>query len=90
MSTKPKIALTVRILLVLAVIVIGILAGLYFFLPDYLEARVIPQLLAKTGITDFAFKVRHIGIYGADLGALRIGSEQKPALVIQSVQVLIE
>ena len=87
MSTKPKITLTVCILLVLAVIAVGIWAGLYFFLPPYLEAKVIPQLLAKTGITDFAFKIRHIGIYSADLGALRIGPEQKPALLIQSAQI---
>jgi hypothetical protein len=87
MSSKRKIALSVRILLVLAVFVVGIWAGLHFFLPPYLESKVIPQLLAETGITDFAFKVRHLGIFGADLGTLRIGSEQKPALVIQSVQV---
>ena len=87
MSLKRKIALTVRILLVLVVFVVALWAGLYFFLPHYLESRIIPQLLAKSGITDFAFNVRHIGIYGADLGALRIGPEQKPALLIRSVQI---
>jgi hypothetical protein len=87
MSLKPKIALTMRILLVLAVFVAGLWAGLYFFLPHYLESRIIPLLVAKTGIEDFAFNVRHIGIYGADLGALRIGPEQKPALLIRSAQI---
>ncbi len=76
-----------RILLVLAVFVAGLWAGLYFFLPHYLESRIIPLLVAKTGIEDFAFNVRHIGIYGADLGALRIGPEQKPALLIRSAQI---
>ena len=87
MSSKRKIAFSVRIIFVLAVFVVGLWAGLYFFLPRYLETRIIPQLVAKTGIADFAFKVRHIGIYGADLGALRIGPEQKPALLIQSAQI---
>jgi len=87
MSLKRKIALTVRILLVLTVLMVGLGAGLYLFLPHYLESRIIPQLVAETGIADFAFKVRHIGIYGADLGALRIGPEQKPALLIRSVQI---
>jgi hypothetical protein len=87
MSLKRKIALFVRILLVLVVFGVALWAGLYFFLPHYLESRIIPQLLAKSGITDFAFKFRHIGIYGADLGALRIGPEQKPALLIRSVQI---
>ncbi len=87
MSSKRKIALTVRILLVLAVFVVGLWVGLYFFLPRYLESRVIPQLVAETGIADFALKVRHIGIFGADLGTLRIGPEQKPALLIRSAQI---
>jgi hypothetical protein len=87
MSSKRKIALSVRILFVLAVFVVGLWAGLYFFLPRYLESRVIPRLMTETGIADFAIKVRHIGIYGADLGALRIGPEQKPALLIRSAQI---
>ena len=87
MSLKRKISLTVRILLVLAVFVAGLWAGLYLFLPHYLESRIIPQLVAETGIADFAFNVRHIGIYGTDLGALRIGPEQKPALLIRSAQI---
>ena len=64
MSLKPKIALTVRILLVLTVFVVGLGVGFYYFLPRYLESRIIPQLVTETGISDFAFKVRHIGIYG--------------------------
>ena len=87
MSSKRKIALTVRILILLTVLVIGLSAGLYFYLPHYLESRIIPQLVAETGIADFAFKVRHIGIFGADLGPLRIGPEQNPALLIRSAQI---
>ena len=87
MSLKPKIALTVRILLVLTVFVVGLGAGFYYFLPRYLESRIIPQLLTETGIADFAVNVRHIGVYGADLGALRIGPEQTPALLIRSAQI---
>jgi hypothetical protein len=87
MSLKPKIALSVRIFLVLAMLVVGLGAGFYYFLPRYLESRIIPQLVTETGIADFAFNVRHIGIYGADLGALRIGPEQTPALLIRSAQI---
>jgi len=87
MSLKPKIALTVRILLVLTVFVVGLGVGFYYFLPRYLESRIIPQLVSETGIADFAFNVRHIGVYGADLGALRIGPEQTPALLIRSAQI---
>ncbi|MGD2014660.1 MAG: YdbH domain-containing protein [Desulfobacterales bacterium] len=87
MPSNRKKTLTVRILLVLAVLLVGLAAGLYFFLPHYLESRVIPQLLAETGFSNFAFKVRHLGIYGTELGALRIGSEKKPALIVRSVHI---
>ncbi len=87
MSSIRKIALTFRILLVLAVIVVGLAAGIYFFLPRYLESRVIPRLLSDVGFSDFAIKVRHIGIYGAEMGVLRVGPEQNPALTVRSVHI---
>ncbi len=87
MPSNRKITLTVRILLVLAVLLVGLGAGLYFFLPHYLESRVIPQLLAETGFSNFAFNVRHLGIYGTELGVLRIGPEQNPSLIVQSVHI---
>ena len=87
MSSKRNIAITIRILFLLAVVVIGLGAALYFYLPHYLESRIIPQLVAEAGIKDFSFSVRNIGLFGADLGVLRIGPDRNPALVIQSVQV---
>jgi hypothetical protein len=87
MSPKPKIYLTLRILFLLFLLVIGLLAGLYFYLPHYLESRILPQFIAKAGIADFNFSVRNIGLFGADLGVLRIGSGRNPAMVIRSVQV---
>ena len=87
MSSNRKITLTVRILLVLTVIVVGLGAGLYFFLPHYLESRVIPQLLAETGFSKSAFKIRHLGIYGTELGGLRIGPEQYPSLIVRSLHI---
>ena len=87
MSSKRKIILVVRLLLLLVVVVIGLGFGLYLYLPHYLESRVIRLLVAETGISDFAFKIRHIGISGADMGVLRIGPEQNPALTIRSAQI---
>jgi len=87
MPSNRKITLTVRILLVLAVLLVGLGAGLYFFLPHYLESRVIPYLLAETGISNFAFNVRHLGIYGTELGVLRIGPEHNPTLIVRSVHI---
>jgi hypothetical protein len=87
MSSKRKIILIKRILLILAVLVLGLLAAFYIYLPYYLESRIIPQLVSEAGIKDFSFSVRNIGLFGADLGGLRIGPDRNPALEIQSVQV---
>jgi hypothetical protein len=82
-----KIKFTLGLISVLAVLLFVVLTGLYFYLPHFLESQIIPQLAAGTGISEFAFNVRNIGIFGSDLGALRIGSPQNPALLIQSVQI---
>ena len=87
MSSKNKITLTLRILALFILLVFGLLAGLYFYLPHYLESRILPQFIAKAGITNFNLSVRNIGLFGADLGVLRIGSGRNPAMVIRSVQV---
>ena len=87
MVSKQKITITVSVLLFLVLVLFSIMAGIYFYLPHHLESRVIPNLIADAGIPELTIKVRNIGLFGADLGALRIGPDQNPALVIQSVQV---
>jgi len=87
MSPKRKIAFSLGILFLLAVFCFGLLAGIYLFLPYYLESRLLPQLVAETGISDVAFKVRRVGLFGADLGEVRIGPQPNPALLIRSVQL---
>ena len=87
MPLNRKITLMVLILLVLAVLLVGMGAGLYFFLPHYLESRAIPQLLAETGFSKFALNVRHLGLYGTELGILRIGPEQNPTLIVRSLHI---
>jgi hypothetical protein len=87
MSSKRKIAFSLGILLVLAVCLLGLIAGTYLFLPRFLESRLLPQIIAATGISDIAFKVRRVGFFGADLGGIRIGPPPNPALFIRSVQI---
>jgi hypothetical protein len=87
MSSKRKIALVLGPLLVLAICFMGLLAGIHFYLPHYLESRILPELMAETGISDIAFKIRRVGFGGADLGEIRIGPSENPALLIRSVQL---
>ncbi len=87
MSLKHKIAFTGSLLILLAVLLFSLLTGIYFYLPHYLESKIIPQLAAQAGIAESAVKVRNIGFFGADLGALRVGPEPNPALAVRSVQI---
>ncbi|MBT8366122.1 MAG: hypothetical protein KJP23_15595, partial [Deltaproteobacteria bacterium] len=87
MSFKRKIAITGGLLLLLGLLLVCLLTAAYFYLPFYLESKIIPQLAVEAGLSDFAVNVRNIGFFGADLGTLRLGRPQNPALVIRSVQV---
>jgi len=71
----------------LCLLLVCLLTGAYFYLPFYLESKIIPQLAADAGLSDFSVSVRNIGFFNADLGTLRIGPPDNPALVIRSVQV---
>jgi len=73
--------------MLLTVVVLVLLTAAYFFLPYYLESRLLPRLIAEIGLTDADLKVRNIGIFSADLGPLRIGPARRPALLIRSVQI---
>ncbi len=70
-------------------IVIGV--GLFFLtsylLPGFVESKIISVLKKDAGITDFALEVQELDLYGADLGSLRIGTPENPALIIRSIHV---
>ena len=87
MSSTRKIAFALGLPLVLAVFILVLAAGMYLFLPHYIESSLIPKLIAETGISEFAFNVRRVGFFGADLGEVRIGQQPNPALQIRSVQL---
>lgn len=73
----------------LLAILIG--AGLFFwasfFLPGLIESKLISILKKDAGITDLTLDFRQLDLEGADLGPLRLGVPQNPALIVQSVQV---
>ena len=87
MSSKRIIFFSLVILLVLAVGLLGLIAGSFLFLPRFIESRLHPQLIEATGSSDIAFNVRRVGVFGADLGGIRLGGLPNPALLIRSVQI---
>ena len=87
MSLKRKIAFTGGGLLFFVLLLVTLLAAIYLYIPHYVESNLIPQLAAEAGISDFAVNIRNVGFFDADLGNLRIGPQENPALAVQSVQI---
>ena len=87
MSLKRKIAFTGGGLLFFVLLLVSLLAAVYLYIPHYVESNLIPQLAAEAGISDFAVNIRNVGFFDADLGNLRIGPQENPALVVQSMQI---
>lgn len=87
MALNRKIANTAGVLLLLGMLLVCVLTGAYFYLPFYLQSRIIPRLASDAGLSDLAVHVRNIGFFSADLGTLRLGPREQPALVIRSIQV---
>ena len=87
MSLKRKIALAVILIFFSGAGLVILLTAAYFYLPVYLESRIIPRIASEAGLSDYAVTVRHVGFFSADLGTLRIGPPENPALLVRSVQV---
>jgi hypothetical protein len=87
MPLKRKIAIAGTLLLLFSLILVCLLTGAYFYLPFYLESKIIPQLAADAGLSDLSVNIRNIGFFNADLGTLRIGPQDDPTMVLKSVQI---
>jgi hypothetical protein len=74
----------------LLLVIVGIgclmLAG-SLFLPRYLERHVIPRLSAEAGIQAYAVDVRQVGLFSADLEGVRLGTADRPILMMRSIRL---
>ncbi|MGD8666919.1 MAG: YdbH domain-containing protein [Desulfobacterales bacterium] len=81
--------ITLPIIFILLVILIG--GGLFFLaaylLPGLFESKLISILKKDAGISEFSLDFRQMDLEGADLGPLRLGPPENPALIVRSVQV---
>ncbi len=59
----------------------------WLYLPTYIEHRILPQMLEQSGIMDANCPVRRVGLFGADLGPLRIGKKNNRPITIPSIQL---
>lgn len=87
MSLKHKLLGLGFSFLLISMILFCTLTGLYFYLPIYIESRLIPELAHNTGVRFYTCDVRRIGFFGSDLGSVRIGNDKNAAISISSVRI---
>ena len=87
MPLQRKTALLGALFLFLSLVLVCLVVAAYFYLPFYLESKIIPRLATDAGLSDFSVNIRNLGLFNADLGTLRIGPPGDPALEIRTVQI---
>ena len=87
MSLKRKLIGFGFLSLLILLVLFCTLTFLYFYIPTYIESKLIPEAALQAGISDYTCDIRRIGFFGADLGSVRIGNDKNPALSIASAQI---
>jgi Dicarboxylate transport len=75
---------TVSALSLLAVM----LLAAYILLPLAAERVLLPMVIQATGIRDYDLPVRRAGLFGMDMGTLRIGPEAAPGISVVSLSAV--
>ena len=87
MPLKRQITIPIMVFLLLVVIGTGLFFLASYLLPGFLESRIIAILNEEAGITDLALEFQELDLTGANLGSIRIGSAQNPALIVRSIHI---
>jgi hypothetical protein len=87
MPLKRQIAYPVIFFVLLILVGAGLFFLTSYLLPGFLESKIISILKKDAGITDFALEFHELDLAGANLGSMRIGSAQNPALVVRSIHI---
>jgi hypothetical protein len=72
---------------VVAAVLIGLSAAAFLLLPRYIETRIVPRLTDSLGLNPASVNIRRIGLWGADVGPVRLGDAASPVIDIASIQV---
>ncbi|MDH4011674.1 MAG: hypothetical protein OEU55_13210, partial [Desulfobacterales bacterium] len=87
MPLKRQIAIPIIFFLLLIVIGAGLIFLTSYLLPGFLESKIISILNKDAGIPDFTLEVHELDLAGANMGSMRIGNAQNPALVVRSIHI---
>ena len=85
MQTERSYLITKALFIPLAVLLAGI-ATLTFFVPHYLETKLVPQL-ANTYNLPLSLKIRQISLTKSDLSTIIVGNKDAPVLRIDSIRL---
>jgi hypothetical protein len=84
---KRQIVYPIIFFFLFILIGIGLLFLTSYLLPDFLESKIISILKKDGAITDLALDFRELDLDGANMGSVRIGTPQNPALIIRSIHI---
>ncbi|MEJ2220692.1 MAG: YdbH domain-containing protein [Desulfobacterales bacterium] len=87
MHLKRQITIPIIFFLLLIVIGAGLIFLTSYLLPGYLESKIISIFKKDAATADFTLEVQELGLKGANLGSMRIGTAENPALVVRSIHV---
>jgi hypothetical protein len=62
-------------------------AGFSFVLPGYIEGKLVPGLSREFGLTPKEVNVRRIGLWGTDLGPIRLSADHGQTVTIAAIQI---
>ncbi len=71
----------------LALLVAAVAVGATVILPGYVQGRLIPRLSAEFGLRPADIQVRRIGLWGSDLGPIRLLADDAQVIGIAAVQI---
>ena len=87
MSLRRKITFPIIFFLLVVLIGVGLFFLVSYLLPGLFESKLISILKKDVGISEFTLDLRELDLEGANLGPLRLGTPQNPALIVRSIQV---
>ena len=87
MPRKHQIVYPVIFFLLLILASVGLFFLTSYVLPGFLESKIISILKKDAAITDLALDFHELDLDGANLGSLRIGTPENPALIIRSIHI---
>lgn len=87
MPRKHQIVYPVIFFLLLILAGVGLFFLTSYILPGFLESKIISILKKDAAITDLALDFHELDLDGANLGSLRIGTPENPALIIRSIHI---